>query len=132
MFIDSVDGEEDPMDAQIENERSERKEETAVVQSTSLLSPQLKAMIRIKKKYLKRLHTDHGSNSARLGLNSSSCVISDGSQPKRPKRKSKRRVLFPNHTHVFKPKKERNRSKHFLMFFSVIIFLQVKSTFVFC
>lgn len=117
------------MDAQIENERGEQKE-TAVRQS--LLSPQLKAMIRIKKKYLKKQHTDHGSTSSRLGLNGSNCIISDGSQPKRPKRKTKRRVLFPNDTLMFKPKKERNRSKHFLIFFSVIIFLQVKSTFISC
>ncbi|KAA0716826.1 Torsin-4A Torsin family 4 member A [Triplophysa tibetana] len=111
------------MDAQIENERGEQKE-TAVRQSTSILSPQLKAMIRIKKKYLKKHHTDHVSNSARLGLNGSNCMISDG-QPKRPKKKIKRRVLFPNDTLMFKPKKERNRSKHFLIFFCVIIFLQV-------
>ncbi|XP_067296385.1 torsin family 4, member Ab isoform X2 [Pseudorasbora parva] len=109
------------MDVQVEKERGD--EEKEVGQSTSIFSPQLKAMMRIKKKYLKR------SNSVRLphGTNS---AVSDGSlHPKSPQtRKSKRRksrVLFPNDTLMFKPKRERSRAKPFLVLFSVIVFVQV-------
>ncbi|XP_018940601.1 torsin-4A-like [Cyprinus carpio] len=114
-----VDCEEVPMDAQVEKERGDEEKEGG--QSKSILSPQLKAMIRIKKKYLKR------SNSVRSSTNSAE---SDGSlHPKSPQtRKSKRRksrVLFPNDTLIFKPKKERSGAKPFLLLFSVIVFFQV-------
>ncbi|KTF80597.1 hypothetical protein cypCar_00045420 [Cyprinus carpio] len=113
-----VDCEEVPMDAQVEKERGDEEKEGG--QSKSILSPQLKAMIRIKKKYLKR------SNSVRSSTNSAE---SDGSlHPKSPQtRKSKRRksrVLFPNDTLIFKPKKERSGAKPFLVLFSVIVFFQ--------
>nr|XP_055054378.1 torsin family 4, member Ab [Misgurnus anguillicaudatus]XP_055054379.1 torsin family 4, member Ab [Misgurnus anguillicaudatus] len=112
-----------PMDTQI---GQQEKDEMVVTRSTSLLSPQLKAMIRIKKKYLKKLRPEHGSNSARLGHNNSDCINSDVNlQPKKPKKKSRRRVMFPNHTLMCKPKRERSRAKPFLIFFSIIIFIQV-------
>ncbi|XP_051966723.1 torsin family 4, member Ab [Xyrauchen texanus] len=103
----------------------------AASQRTALFSPQLKAMIRIKKKYLRRPKTERGSNSGRLGHSiGSDNVISDGTlhnknpQTKRLKRRNTR-VLFPNDTLMFKPKKESNRAKPFLILFSVIVFLQV-------
>ncbi|XP_051549014.1 torsin-4A-like [Myxocyprinus asiaticus] len=114
------------MDAQVEKEREEEGG-----QRTSLLSPQLKAMIRIKKKYLKKPKAERGSNSVRLGHYTNSVnVTSDWAlHPKSPQtRKSKRRntrVLFPNDTLMFKPKKERSRAKPFLILFSVIVFVQV-------
>ncbi len=114
-----VDCEGVSMDAQVEKERGDEEKEGG--QSKSILSPQLKAMIRIKKKYLKR------SNSVRL---STSSAVSDGSlhpkspQPRKPKRR-KSRVLFPNDTLIFKPKKERSGTKPFLLLFSVIVFIQV-------
>ncbi|XP_026096227.1 torsin family 4, member Ab [Carassius auratus] len=114
-----VDCEGVSMDAQVEKERGDEEKEGG--QSKSFLSPQLKAMIRIKKKYLKR------SNSVRSSTNS---AVSDGSlHPKSPQtRKSKRRrsrVLFPNNTLIFRPKKERSGAKPFLLLFSVIVFFQV-------
>ncbi|XP_016314890.1 torsin-4A-like [Sinocyclocheilus anshuiensis] len=109
------------MDTHVEKERGGEEKEGG--RSASILSPQLKAMIRIKKKYLKK------SNSVRLAHNTNS-VVSDGSlHPKSPQtRKSKRRksrVLFPNDTLIFKPKKERSRANPFLLLFSMIVFIQV-------
>jgi len=109
------------MDVQVEKARGDEEKEGG--QSVSMFSPQLKAMMRIKKKYLKR------SNSVRLA-HSTNSAVSDGSlHPKSPQtRKSKRRksrVMFPNDTLMFKPKIERSRAKPFLILFSVIVFVQV-------
>lgn len=116
-----VDCEGVSMDTQVEKERGDEEKEGG--KSASILSPQLKAMIRIKKKYLKK------SNSVRLAHNTNS-VVSDGSlHPKSPQtRKSKRRksrVLFPNDTLICKPKKECSRANPFLLLFSLIVFIQV-------
>ncbi|KAK7172641.1 hypothetical protein R3I93_002678 [Phoxinus phoxinus] len=109
------------VDVQVEKATGDEEKEGG--KTASMFSPQLKAMMRIKKKYLKR------SNSVRLA-HSTNSVVSDGSlHPKSPQtRKSKRRksrVMFPNDTLMFKPKIERSRAKPFLVLFSVIVFVQV-------
>ncbi|XP_051751632.1 torsin family 4, member Ab [Ctenopharyngodon idella] len=102
------------MDVQVEKERGDEEKEEG--QRTSIFSPQLKAMMRIKKKYLKR------SNSVKLAVNS---AASDPKSPQTRKfKRRKSRVLFPNDT-LIKPKKERSRAKPFLVLFSVIVFVQV-------
>lgn len=103
------------MDVQVEKERGNEENEGG--QRTSIFSPQLKAMMRIKKKYLKR------SNSVKLAVGS---VASDPKSPQtRKSKRRKSRVLFPNDT-LIKPKKdERSRAKPFLVLFSVIVFVQV-------
>ncbi|XP_056312815.1 torsin family 4, member Ab [Danio aesculapii] len=103
------------MEDQVLKDQGDEPKEGA--QSMSLLSPQLKAMIRIKKKYLKR------TNSVRLANSGISDVASHLQNRKLRRRRS--RVLFPNDTLMFKPKKERSRAKPFLTLFSIIVFIQV-------
>ncbi|XP_030647859.1 torsin family 4, member Ab [Chanos chanos] len=115
----------------------EMKKEEEENGGAALFSPQLKAMIRIRNKYLKRRRMDIGSGHkasvVRLGAQhppgpeifTFDKENSHGS-PHRRKKKRRSRVLFPNDSRKFMPKnREYSRAKPFLALFSIIVFLQV-------
>ncbi|TRY96700.1 hypothetical protein DNTS_005947 [Danionella cerebrum] len=102
------------MELQLEN-HPQGPEEKKKIQNSFLTSPQLRAMLRIKKKYLQR--------TSAVGVG-----VSDGPADTKICKKRRRRasrVLYPQHTRLFKPKTEHSRTKPFLAFFSFIIFIQV-------
>uniref|UniRef100_A0A3B1JZC4 Torsin family 4, member Ab n=1 Tax=Astyanax mexicanus TaxID=7994 RepID=A0A3B1JZC4_ASTMX len=90
---------------------------------SSSLPLQLRAMVRIRSKYLRRSSSSHS-------------VPPDNSAPPRQqrtasphRRKSRRRnpkVMFPNGKKIYLPKnKEQSRAKPFLILFTIVVFLQV-------
>ncbi|XP_066511128.1 torsin-4A-like [Hoplias malabaricus] len=111
--------------------KAERVGQEGMMTSTSSCTPsalplQLKAMVRIRSKYLKRMRSEHGVTISVPEKLTSPRPERTASPHRRKGRRRASRVLFPCDSKKYLPKnKERSRAKPFLFLFVVVVFLQV-------
>ncbi|KAI4873793.1 hypothetical protein NFI96_017978 [Prochilodus magdalenae] len=103
----------------------ERGTEDPSGSSSSTLPLQLKAMVRIRSKYLRRMRSEHGASPTSPENSTPTTRPERSASPHR--RKGRRRtVMFPSDRKKYLPKnKDRSRAKPFLFLFSIVVFMQV-------
>ncbi|KAL6466151.1 hypothetical protein MHYP_G00262840 [Metynnis hypsauchen] len=94
--------------------------------SSSALPLQLKAMVRIRSKYLRRMRPEHSMSPSSPEPTTPTRPERSASPHRRKGRRRMSRVMFPSDRKKYLPKnRDRSRAKLFLFLFFVVVFLQV-------
>ncbi|XP_017580678.1 torsin family 4, member Ab isoform X1 [Pygocentrus nattereri] len=94
--------------------------------SSSALPLQLKAMVRIRSKYLRRMRPEHGASPSSPEPTTATRPERSASPHRRKGRRRMSRVMFPSDRKKYLPKnRDRSRVKLFLFLFFIVVFLQV-------